>query len=57
MMPPTYNANLQILQAKDQVVIRHEMMHDVRTVYLDGRAHPDAKVAMAGRSLSGSLGR
>jgi hypothetical protein len=40
MMPPTYNANLQILQARDLVVIRHEMMHDARLVYLDGRPHP-----------------
>ena len=30
MIPPTYNANLQILQTRDAVVIRHEMMHDVR---------------------------
>jgi hypothetical protein len=58
MMPPTYNANLQILQAKDQVVIRHEMMHDVRTVYLDGRAHPDPKVRwLAGHSVGRWEGR
>jgi hypothetical protein len=52
MMPPTYNANLQILQTKDLVVIRHEMMHDVRTVYLDGRAHPPPSVQwLAGHSI------
>ncbi len=39
MVPPTYNANLQILQTRDYVVIRHEMMHDVRIVPLDGRPH------------------
>ena len=52
MMPPTYNANLQILQARDLVIIRHEMMHDVRIIYLDGRAHPGPDVQwMAGHSV------
>jgi hypothetical protein len=52
MMPPTYNANLQILQTKDLVAIRHEMMHDVRMVYLDGRPHPPPSVQwMAGHSI------
>jgi hypothetical protein len=52
MMPPTYNANLQILQSKDLVVIRHEMMHDVRTIYLDGRPHPPPEVQwLAGHSV------
>lgn len=52
MMPPTYNANLQIIQSKDLVVIRHEMMHDVRFIYLDGRPHPSPKVQwLAGHSI------
>jgi len=52
MLPPTYNANLQILQTKDLVAIRHEMMHDVRMVYLDGRPHPPPSVQwMAGHSV------
>jgi hypothetical protein len=52
MMPPTYNANLQILQARDVVVIRHEMMHDTRIVYLDGRPHPPPGVQwLAGHSI------
>ena len=52
MMPPTYNANLQILQSKDLVVIRHEMMHDVRTIYLDGRPHPPPSIQwLAGHSV------
>ncbi|HUQ52310.1 MAG TPA: hypothetical protein VM692_08815 [Gammaproteobacteria bacterium] len=52
MVPPTYNANLQILQSRDIVVIRHEMMHDVRTVYLEGRAHPPAELQwLAGHSI------
>ena len=52
MLPPTYNANLQILQTGDLVVIRHEMMHDVRTIYLDGRPHPPAASQwLAGHSV------
>ena len=49
MIPPTYNANFQFLQSPDHVVIRHEMMHDVRLIALDGRAVPSAAVQqMAG---------
>jgi hypothetical protein len=52
MMPPTYNANLEILQSSDVVTIRHEMMHDVRTIYLDGRPHPPPSVQwLAGHSV------
>ena len=52
MMPPTYNANLQILQSEDLVVISHEMMHDVRTIYLDGRPHPPSSIQwLAGHSV------
>jgi hypothetical protein len=52
MMPPTYNANLQILQAPGLVVIRHEMMHDTRLIYMDGRPHPSPSVQwMAGHSV------
>jgi len=52
MVPPTYNANLQILQNKDLVMIRHEMMHDVRTIYLDGRPHPPSSIQwLAGHSV------
>jgi hypothetical protein len=33
-------------------VIRHEMMHDVRTIYLDGRPHPPPEVQwLAGHSV------
>ena len=52
MMPPTYNANLQILQTRDQVILRHEMMHDIRVIYLDGRPHPASGVGwLAGHSV------
>jgi hypothetical protein len=51
MVPPTYNANLEIMQAKDVVIIRHEMMHDTRVIHLDGRGHPPASLQwLAGHS-------
>ena len=39
MIPPTYNANLQILQGRGYVVILNEMIHDGRIIPLDGRPH------------------
>jgi hypothetical protein len=39
MVPPTYNANFQILQTANAVILRHEMVHDTRIIYLDGRPH------------------
>jgi hypothetical protein len=39
MVPPTYNANFQILQTPETVILRHEMMHDTRIIYVDGRPH------------------
>jgi hypothetical protein len=51
MIPPTYAANLQILQSRDQVVIRHELMDGLRIVYLDGRSHPSSRLQwLAGHS-------
>jgi len=51
MVPPTYYANFQILQSRDTVVIRHELMHDVRIIHMDGRAHPPAAIQyLAGHS-------
>jgi hypothetical protein len=52
MLPPTYNANVQILQTRDLVILRHEMMNDVRMIHLDGRPHPPRTVQwMAGHSI------
>ncbi len=52
MVPPTYNANLEILQSSDLVLIRHEMMHDARLIYLDGRPHPPPSLQwLAGHSV------
>jgi hypothetical protein len=44
MIPPTYYANMQILQSRDHVVIRHELMHDVRLVRLDAMPRPGPDV-------------
>jgi hypothetical protein len=46
MLPPTYNANFQILQTSDAVILRHEMVHDTRIIYLDGRPHVGAGVRL-----------
>jgi hypothetical protein len=52
MIPPTYYANFQILQSRDTVIIRHELMHDVRVIYLDGRSHPSSSIQyLAGHSV------
>src|SRR5262245_31625509 len=52
MVPPTYNANLQILQTRDYVIIFHEMIHDARIVALDGRPHlPPSIRKLAGDSV------
>ncbi len=39
MLGSTYNANFQILQNGHAVVILTEMIHSVRTIFLDGRPH------------------
>src|SRR5215813_8719788 len=44
MMPAFYNNNIQIVQTRDYVLIVSEMIHDVRIVPLDGRAHLPASM-------------
>jgi hypothetical protein len=39
MMPGPYNNNYQIVQTPNTVVILNEMIHDTRTIPLDGRPH------------------
>ena len=43
-LPGIYNANFQIYQTKDTVAIVQEMIHEVRIIPLDGRAHFDKSV-------------
>jgi hypothetical protein len=51
MIPPTYSANLQILQTPDQVIIRHELMDGLRIIHLDGHPHPSPRLRwLAGHS-------
>jgi hypothetical protein len=44
MLPGAYNNNVQLVQAKDYVVIVNEMIHEHRVVPLDGRAHVPASM-------------
>jgi hypothetical protein len=43
-MPIIYGNSFQILQTRDHVVIRYEMIHEARVVPLDGRANPDSRI-------------
>jgi hypothetical protein len=54
MMPAFYNNNVQIVQTRDYVVIVSEMIHDVRVIPLDGRAHLPASI---GQWKGHSVGR
>lgn len=44
MLPSAYNNNYQIFQTKDHVAIAIEMIHSVRIIPLDGRAHLPSNV-------------
>jgi hypothetical protein len=46
MLPVIYNNGNEILQAPGLVVLRNEMIHETRVVYLDGRPHPNAAVTL-----------
>ncbi|MEQ1759623.1 MAG: hypothetical protein ABL986_15000 [Vicinamibacterales bacterium] len=53
MLPEGYNSNYQIVQTPRYVVVLIEMIHDVRIIPLDGRAHLPAN---ASTWLGGSRG-
>ncbi len=46
MLGSTYYNNLQILQSGDRVAIRHELMHGVRVIPVDGSPHPGASLRL-----------
>jgi hypothetical protein len=46
MLPGPYNNFMQIVQARDHVVIYNEMIHDARVIPLDGRPHAPAQVRL-----------
>jgi hypothetical protein len=43
--PQSYNQNVQIFQGPDQVALLHEMVHNARVVWLDGRPHVSKNIA------------
>jgi len=46
MLGSTYNANLQVMQTGRYVVIRHEMVHGVRMIPVDGSPHVSANIRL-----------
>lgn len=54
MIPGPYNNNYQIVQTHDSLAIDVEMIHDVRIIPLDGRAHNSARIR---RWMGDSVGR
>jgi hypothetical protein len=53
LLGSTYNANIQIVQSASSVVILTEMMHDARTIWLDGRPHIPANIHELGGDSRG----
>jgi len=43
--PQSYNQNVQIFQGPDHVALLHEMVHNARVVWLDGRPHASNRIA------------
>jgi hypothetical protein len=44
MIPSMYSNNYEIIQAPGLVVIRYELLHEIRIIPLDGRAHVGSKI-------------
>ena len=42
--PQSYNQNVQIFQGPDHVALLHEMVHNVRVIWLDGRPHASSRI-------------
>ncbi len=53
MLGATYGANLQFFQTPGQVGIRHELMHGVRIIPLDGTPHPGPSLRQLGGDSRG----
>jgi hypothetical protein len=43
-LPNLYGNSYQILQTRDHVILRQEMVHEARMIALDGRPHPGAAI-------------
>ena len=54
-LPPmiawTYNANFQVVQNRDYVVIAREMVHDARIIRIEGEPFPESMVQWSGNSV------
>jgi hypothetical protein len=44
VLPVLYGNGMTILQTPDAVVISYEMVHDTRTIWLDGRPHVNGRI-------------
>lgn len=53
MLGSTYDANLQIVQTPAAVAIRHEIMHGVRIIPMDGRPHVPSNLRELGGDSRG----
>ena len=45
-VPNNYNSNLHIVQVPERVTIYYEMIHETRTIWLDGRPHLGASIRL-----------
>ena len=46
MIPGAYNNNYQLVQTRDSIAIESEMIHEVRIIPLDGRAHISSAIRL-----------
>jgi hypothetical protein len=53
MLSANYNANLQIVQSRDTLAIRHEMIHGTRIIAIDGRPHVGGSLRQLGGDSRG----
>jgi hypothetical protein len=53
MLGATYYNNLQIIQGSNTVAIRHELMHGIRVVPLDGQPHVGSSIRQQGGDSRG----
>jgi hypothetical protein len=44
VVPQSYNQNVQIFQGPDHVALLHEMVHNTRVVWMDGRPHAGSAI-------------
>jgi hypothetical protein len=45
-LPGGYNNNVQIVQTRDSIMMMQEMLHEVRIIHMDGRAHLPSNVRL-----------